>query len=122
VRKLCPKCMGLEKISEKDFTEIKQGLSNLGSQVILPELTLETQIGVPKGCEYCNFTGYKGRVGIFEAFLIDDELEEFILTSPSSSALQKMAVEKGLVLMKQDGMIKVLEKVTTLEEVIKAAG
>lgn len=122
VRKLCPKCMGLEKISEKDFAEIKQGLSNLGSQVILPELTLETQIGVPKGCEYCNFTGYKGRVGIFEAFLIDDELEEFILTSPSSSALQKMAVEKGLVLMKQDGMIKVLEKVTTLEEVIKAAG
>lgn len=122
VRKLCPKCMGLEKISEKDFAEIKQGLSNLGSQVILPELTLETKIGVPKGCEYCNFTGYKGRVGIFEAFLIDDELEEFILTSPSSSALQKMAVEKGLVLMKQDGMIKVLEKVTTLEEVIKAAG
>ncbi len=122
VRKLCPKCMGLEKISEKDFAEIKQGLSNLGSQVILPELTLETKIGVPKGCEYCNFTGYKGRVGIFEAFLIDDELEEFILTSPSSSALQKMAIEKGLVLMKQDGMIKVLEKVTTLEEVIKAAG
>lgn len=122
VRKLCPKCMGLEKISEKDYAEIKQGLSNLGSQVILPELTPETQIGVPKGCEYCNFTGYKGRVGIFEAFLIDDELEEFILTSPSSSALQKMAVEKGLVLMKQDGMIKVLEKVTTLEEVIKAAG
>lgn len=122
VRKLCPKCMGLEKISEKDYAEIKQGLSNLGSQVILPELTPETQIGVPKGCEYCNFIGYKGRVGIFEAFLIDDELEEFILTSPSSSALQKMAVEKGLVLMKQDGMIKVLEKVTTLEEVIKAAG
>ena len=49
-------------------------------------------------------------------------MEEFILTSPSSSALQKMAIKKGLVLMKQDGFIKVLQKITTIEEVIKAAG
>jgi type IV pilus assembly protein PilB len=77
---------------------------------------------VPQGCEFCNQTGYKGRVGIFEAFLIDSEMEEFILTSPSSSALQKMATEKGMLLMKQDGLIKILQKITTLEEVIKAAG
>ncbi|MFA5086998.1 MAG: GspE/PulE family protein [Candidatus Paceibacterota bacterium] len=122
VRKLCPKCAREEKISQEAYDQIKKELLNLPKNIDVPELTTETKIGVPKGCEYCSFTGYKGRIGIFEAFLIDNELEEFILTSPSSSALQKMAMQKGLVLMKQDGLIKVLQKTTTLEEVIKAAG
>lgn len=122
VRKLCPECSTTKKISTEEYETIKQELKNLPSKIELPEITLETKISQPKGCEHCNFTGYKGRIGIFEAFLLDDEMEEFILTSPSSSALQKMAIEKGLVLMKQDGFIKVLQKITTIEEVIKAAG
>jgi type IV pilus assembly protein PilB len=75
-----------------------------------------------KGCEYCNFTGYKGRVGIFEAMLIDDEIEDFILTAPSTSALQKMAIKKGMTTMKQDGLIKILKGVTTIDEVKRVAG
>ena len=114
--------MRLQKISETDYNQIQQSLADLPSTIAVPELTLETEIGIPHGCEYCNQTGYKGRIGIFEAFLLDDEIEEFILTSPASSALQKMAIKKGMALMKQDGMIKVLQKITTLEEVIKAAG
>jgi type II secretory ATPase GspE/PulE/Tfp pilus assembly ATPase PilB-like protein len=110
VRKLCPECSTARKLSTEEYETIKQELKNLPSKIELPEITLETKIGQPKGCEHCNFTGYKGRIGIFEAFLVDDEMEEFILTSPSSSALQKMAIEKGLVLMKQDGFIKVLQK------------
>jgi type II secretory ATPase GspE/PulE/Tfp pilus assembly ATPase PilB-like protein len=122
VRKLCPKCMRKEKIPEETYNEIKQGLAGIPNNIEMPEITTQMEIGVPKGCEYCNYTGYKGRVGIFEAFLIDDELEEFILTSPSAAAIKKMAIKKGMVLMKQDGMIKVLQKITTMEEVIKAAG
>lgn len=122
VRKICPKCAEMQKITPELYDTIKEQLKDLPSNIEVPELTPETEIARPKGCDYCNQTGYKGRVGIFEAFLIDDELEEFILTSPSSSALQKMAIKKGLVLMKQDGMIKILQKITTIEEVIRAAG
>jgi type IV pilus assembly protein PilB len=122
VRKLCPKCMETQKIPAEVYNEIKNELTGIPNTVAMPEISPDMEIGVPKGCEFCNQTGYKGRVGIFEAFLIDSEMEEFILTSPSSSALQKMAIEKGMVLMKQDGLIKVLQKITTLEEVIKAAG
>jgi type IV pilus assembly protein PilB len=122
VRKICPKCAEMQKITPELYNTIKDQLKDLPSDIEVPELTPETEIARPKGCDYCNQTGYKGRVGIFEAFLIDDELEEFILTSPSSSALQKMAIKKGLVLMKPDGMIKILQKITTIEEVIRAAG
>lgn len=122
VRKLCPKCMKTEKVSPDVYNEIKNGLAGIPKTIALPEISPNMEIGVPQGCEFCNQTGYKGRVGIFEAFLIDSEMEEFILTSPSSSALQKMATEKGMLLMKQDGLIKILQKITTLEEVIKAAG
>ncbi|MFA5009281.1 MAG: GspE/PulE family protein [Candidatus Paceibacterota bacterium] len=122
VRKLCPECSETRKISAEEYEKIKQELKDLPLGIEIPEITTDTKIGQPKGCEHCNFTGYKGRIGIFEAFLVDDEMEEFILTSPSSSALQKMAIKKGLVLMKQDGFIKVLQRITTIEEVIKAAG
>jgi len=75
-----------------------------------------------KGCVYCNGTGYKGRVGIFEAFLIDDEMEKFILTSPPISALKEKAIKRGMTTMKEDGLVKVLEGITTLEEVERVAG
>ncbi|MFA5368597.1 MAG: GspE/PulE family protein [Candidatus Paceibacterota bacterium] len=122
VRKLCPKCAETQKISLELYNKIKAELQNLPPNIEIPELTPETEISIPKGCDYCNQTGYKGRVGIFEAFLIDNELEEFILTSPSSSALQKLAIKKGLILMKQDGLIKILQKITTIEEVTKVTG
>lgn len=122
VRKLCPKCMTTKTIPLEMYNLIQAELSNLPKNIDAPGLTPETQIGIPKGCEFCNFTGYKGRIGIFEAFLIDDEMEEFILTSPPSFAIKDLAIKKGLVTMKQDGLIKILQKITTLEEVIKVTG
>jgi len=122
VRKLCPKCMTTKTIPLEMYNLIQAELSNLPKNIDAPGLTPETQIGIPKGCEFCNFTGYKGRIGIFEAFLIDDEMEEFILTSPPSFAIKDLAIKKGLVTMKQDGLIKILQRITTLEEVIKVTG
>jgi len=79
---------------------------------------------VPKavGCKDCNFTGYRGRIGIFETFLVDEEMEKFILENPSISALRKMAVKKGMLTIRQDGLIKVLEGITTIEEVERITG
>jgi type IV pilus assembly protein PilB len=112
VRKVCKKCSVLEKPSEEELEKIKSGLKNL--KIEIPK---DLKIRKAKGCEDCNFTGYRGRTGIFEAFLVDDEMERFILTSPSISDLREMAQKKGMVTMYQDGLLKVMDGITTIEEV-----
>ena len=115
VRKVCQKCAKFEKISLPDFEKIKKALKKVP---ISPAL----KIPQAKGCKDCNFTGYQGRIGIFEAFLVDNEMEKFILTSPSISALREKAIKKGMFTMHQDGIIKVLEGITTIEEVERVTG
>jgi type II secretory ATPase GspE/PulE/Tfp pilus assembly ATPase PilB-like protein len=122
VRKVCSKCAEMKPISKEVFEEIQKELENLPQGVDMPELKPNINIAEPKGCEHCNFTGYKGRIGIFEALVIDNEMEDFILTSPSSSSLEKLAIKKGMTLMKQDGYIKVLKGITTMEEVERVVG
>jgi len=120
VRKVCPKCKKLEKPTKEEWQNLKEKLKNV------PQVAkkLEEEIKIPRavGCRYCNFTGYRKRVGVFEAFLVDEEMENFILTSPSISALKEKAMEKGMVTMYQDGLIKVLEGETTIEEVERVVG
>ncbi|MFH1423429.1 MAG: GspE/PulE family protein [Candidatus Nealsonbacteria bacterium] len=113
VRKICRKCGTLRTPSPEESQKIKEGLKKAQKDIKIPKI---------KGCVYCNGTGYKGRVGIFEAFLIDDEMEKFIATSPPISALKERAVKGGMITMKEDGLMKVLEGVTTLEEVERVAG
>ena len=88
----------------------------------LPKLNEELRIPRAAGCQNCNLTGYRGRIGIFEAFLIDDEMEKFILKNPSIAELREKAIERGMVTMKQDGIIKVLEGTTTIEEIERVTG
>jgi type II secretory ATPase GspE/PulE/Tfp pilus assembly ATPase PilB-like protein len=123
VRKVCPKCGEKETIAPELFEEIKKDLENMPEGADMPELKPDIQIAKIKGCEACNFTGYKGRIGIFEAMRIDDEVQDFILTSPSTSALEKLSIaKKGMTTMKQDGLIKVLRGTTTIEEIKRVVG
>jgi len=117
VRKICKKCVKLEEISAENLTKIKKALRGLPKEVKIPKITSGIKIPKAKGCNFCNSTGYQGRVAIFEAFLIDDEIEKFILTSPSIGALKKLAIKKGMVPMRQDGFMKVLQGLTTIDEV-----
>jgi type II secretory ATPase GspE/PulE/Tfp pilus assembly ATPase PilB-like protein len=117
IRKVCQKCRGFKEASAEELEKIKKTLKNLPKNVKIPELKKGIKIPVAKGCKECDSTGYKKRVGIFEVFPIDDEMEKLILQSPSIAQVRELAVKKGMVLMKQDGYIKVLEGTTTLEEV-----
>ncbi|MCJ7786867.1 GspE/PulE family protein, partial [Patescibacteria group bacterium] len=111
VRKVCQKCTKLEKITKEDLEKIKKALRNIPKGTIdLSENRLQN-LKIPKavGCEDCNFTGYRSRAGIFEAFLIDDDMEKFILTSPSIAALREKITKKGMITIYQDGLIKVLK-------------
>jgi len=122
-RRVCKKCAKFITPSKGDLEKIKKGLAGM-KKGILPPSFFDKDLKIPqvKGCENCNFTGFRGRVGIFETFLIDDEMEKFILTNPSIVDMKKLAIEKGMVLMRQDGLIKVLEGVTTIEEIERVAG
>jgi type II secretory ATPase GspE/PulE/Tfp pilus assembly ATPase PilB-like protein len=122
-RKVCKKCVKFVTPTPEELKKIKEGLSKVPKN-ILPPSFFEPDFKIPKaqGCPACNFTGYKGRVGIFETFLVDDEMEKFILTSPSIVAMRELAIKKGMVPMHQDGLIKVLEGTTTIEEVERVTG
>ncbi|MFA5080129.1 MAG: GspE/PulE family protein [Candidatus Paceibacterota bacterium] len=124
VRRICQHCSKKQKISTELFTEIKEGFKTISPNIPLPAFSEDSEILVAneKGCEFCNFTGFKGRIALFEAIEIDDEMEDFILTSPSIPALERLAIQKGATLMKQDGYIKILNGITTIEEVIAVTG
>lgn len=71
------------------------------------------------GCDHCHNTGYKGRVGIFEVFTMTPQIEQMVMDMASETEIMKAAIEEGLVTMTQDGVIKALHGVTTIEEVMR---
>jgi type IV pilus assembly protein PilB len=82
----------------------------------------EAQRVVPKrgsGCEVCNQTGYKGRVGLYEVMEITEELRELILVGASGLELKRKAIEEGMITLRRSGLRKVMEGVTTIEEVAR---
>jgi general secretion pathway protein E/type IV pilus assembly protein PilB len=73
-----------------------------------------------KGCGNCNNTGCRGRMGIFEVFVIDDEARKLIYDKVPSSVLRQRAREMGMRTLREDGMLKVASGMTSLEEVLRA--
>ena len=122
IRKVCQKCVKFVSVSPEILTKIKKDLSNLPKNVKIPVLDKSLKIPQAKGCSFCNQTGYRGRIGVFESFFIDPEMEKFILSSPSTSEMKELAIKKGMVPMYQDGLIKVIEGMTTVEEVERVTG
>jgi type IV pilus assembly protein PilB len=109
VRRICTQC-------KADHPHVPPALVEAG---FTPE---EAQGVVPKkgsGCETCNNTGYKGRVGLYEVMEITDELRELILVGASGLELRKKAVDEGMITLRRSGLMKVMEGVTTIEEVAR---
>ena len=79
-------------------------------------------IYAPKGCDNCGFTGYLGRVGLYEVLSMTDELAELIQKNPLESLIFKVAQKQGMLTMEQEGIKKVLDGQTTVEEVIRVTG
>ena len=126
IRKVCKKCSTLVKPTELELAEIERSFKNIHKEV-LTEAKISvsglSKIKIAKikegGCEACNFTGYKGRKGLFEAFLVDSEIEKFILTNPPVSSIRELATKKGMVTLFQSGLIDVVEGITTFAEVAR---
>jgi type IV pilus assembly protein PilB len=123
IRRVCPKCSKEIKPNEETLKKIKTGLENLPSRAPKPKLDdITIRYASKEGCPYCNFTGYKGRIGVFELFLVNDAMERIILKTPSYVEIAESAIKAGMVSMKQDGLLKVLQKITTIDEIERVLG
>ncbi|MFA5751310.1 MAG: hypothetical protein WC898_03410, partial [Candidatus Paceibacterota bacterium] len=81
------------------------------------DLSAPFKVFEPVGCDKCNMTGYKGRIGIFEAIKTDEAIEKIITENPSEREIKKVARTQGILSMRQDGLVKVLNGITSIEEV-----
>ncbi|MBU2592026.1 MAG: GspE/PulE family protein [Patescibacteria group bacterium] len=125
LRKICPDCRESFVPDEVAVTDIKNVLGNLYKPLVENQQKKVGQKGVVlwrgKGCKECNNTGYRGRIGIFEVINVDDKVGRLILEKASGFEINKVMIEKGMVTLKQDGYAKVLEGITTVEEVLRVA-
>ena len=108
VRRLCNNCKQPGELTETELRALR----------IEPGQLQETQVMKPVGCEQCRQIGYKGRMGIFEIFVIDDEVRHMINKRSSTSMLRQRARELGMRTLREDGVRKVLAGLTSAEEVI----
>ncbi len=78
-----------------------------------------TEIFRAGGCERCMGTGYRGRIGIYEILHLDDELRQLVMGRMDSSTIKQRAIQKGMQTLREDGARKVLDGITTTEEVFR---
>ena len=108
VRRLCPHCKLPGELSDYELQTLQ----------IDPGQIRQASVMRPVGCERCRGRGYRGRMGIFEMFIIDDEVRNMVNNNASTIALRQRARELGMRTLREDGVRKVLAGMTTAEEVI----
>jgi len=132
VRILCPRCktpyrptpahlaeLGLDAESQdRRATRTRSALA--GRNVWYPDLA-NPLFYSPKGCDECLGTGYHGRTGIYELLFVSDAIQQLVLKNADSNQLRRQGIEEGMDTLRDDGARKVLEGVTSLEEVLKVA-
>lgn len=109
IRRVCKDCKEEQKVPPEALVEIGFSKEEAAS--------VKTYKG--KGCNACNNTGFKGRVGLYEVMEVTDELRELIIIGASAIELRKKAIELGMITLRQSGLYKLREGITTIEEVVK---
>jgi len=109
VRKICTNC-------RTPFNPTEDALMELD---LTPEMVADKKFYYGKGCDYCNNTGYKGRMGLYETMTLDDDLRQAINDKASTNVLREKALKKGMKTLRESGVKAIYEGFTTLEEVVK---
>lgn len=122
VRKLCSHCKKEVEAEGKIKKEIMKEIDNLPPKIKEKvEIPKDLKIYEPVGCKRCNKTGYTGRLGIFEVLEMTDQLADIISQGPTEVKIREEAKRQGMITMKQDGVLKVLDGTTSFEEVARVA-
>jgi general secretion pathway protein E len=109
VRILCPHCRIPYRLTREDVDTIRLNGRNL----------VGTQIYKPRGCSHCFDTGYSGRQAIFEILELDDDIRQLILQTSETGRIREAAMKKGMISLRQDGMTKVFQGITSIKEVFR---
>lgn len=123
-RKLCTKCKTKRPVTKDEEDIIRKTLEraeNLGKDLSEYGVSSKQKIDLytAPGCEACNGIGYKGRIGVFEAILVNQELQEIMPKNPSEKEIKEIAEKQGILNMVEDGLIKCITGVTSIEELKK---
>lgn len=128
VRKLCPHCKKAIKpneLPEKMQASVKKAITRTKKDELVARVEMEKlkdpTFYEPVGCDQCGNTGYSGRVGLYEIMEISTKIKEAIIAGESSVAINEMAIDDGMISLEQDGIMKALNGLTSLEEVYAAA-
>ncbi len=132
VRKICSKCQEKYTIDEGVYENMSQNFDiDLMSEILRKEgvvkgeyknnkeMWLKIKFSRGKGCEKCRKEGYKGRLGVFEVLDINEEVGKLINSKAASEEIEKEAIKSGMTTMLEDGIIKAVQGVTTLEEIMR---
>ncbi len=122
VRRICEECKEEVQLNPADLEKAKKMLGEIPEQ-IGEKINLESlKFYHGQGCEACKGLGYKGRIGIYEMMPMSKEIEQAILAGEISEyKMQELAVKAGMVTMMQDGLLKALDGITTVEEIFRVA-
>lgn len=135
VRRLCEACKIKKEATPDEKALIKQAINDMPEAYQPKEPIDDTRMlweaneqvtteaaSTDKRCATCGGRGWKGRIGVFEVFRIDDEIEKLILHEPSEARIREQAVKQGMLTLQQDGILKVLQGITSLGELKRVAG
>ena len=116
VRRICNNC-------KEEYTPLPQILEEIKRILgrIFPQTQTDIKLSRGKGCDQCVKSGYLGRIGIFETLPVTPKIANLVLESADSATIEKEAILEGMITMKQDGYLKVLQGITTVEEVLRVA-
>ena len=122
VRKICTHCKMPDSPSQDTLDLVNNALEPLNAEgEIAPELLKKMNFYKAAGCEHCSQIGYRGRVGLYEVFRMNNELRKLISEGATTIEIQAAAQKGGMVTLEQAGIIKALEGETTLDEVYRVA-
>ena len=115
VRKLCPVCRKEIVLDGREKEIVEKVLATIQDKTYLDGIDTK-KAWQAVGCDKCNMTGYKGRMGIYEAVIMDENIEKIIRENPSEREIKKVAVAQNILDLRQDGILKILQGVTTIPE------
>jgi len=121
LRKICDFCKEEYEPEQEVVEDIKKELGPIYDGWVQQHKKEKPTLFRGKGCDHCSGTGYQGRVGIYEVLVVTEKIGKIILERKPASDIENQAVEDGMLLMLQDGYLKALEGITTLEEVLRVA-
>jgi len=122
LRVLCPHCRVKTILDAKTKAYLQERLKEIPQEAKnILNLKNEYQVFEPKGCSKCNETGYSGRIGIFEVLEMTVQLSEIIAKDPTEKTITQEAKRQGMITMEEDGILKTLQGITSLREVMRMA-